>query len=543
MIPRAITAAPVCAVDPLIERCRAIGVPVWRFDAAGAVVHEPDAAGVLGVWLRSADMVSRIRERVSAWAGADEPGVDEMLPGCWLLPIVESRRRKRIGFTVGIAFGPEFVNQPNFRETCLGAAVDPAVTKRSLLAIARFNRGEAERLLMLLRWSSADLSAFARGQTAVETLTTQLSDAYETLITLYSIGQQMNTLSEPGGFIEHLLRKTRETLEFGWTAVSLTSPGEWMGAGAASRVFVSGDTGCDERTLDHALKTIASRLEPGQTDIASPDNGLPESMGAQIISHALRREDVTIGLIAAGSKGGLDPQISSYETLLLEAAAGFLSSFLDNVELYAAQHRTFLGTIKAMTAAIDAKDRYTRGHSDRVARLSAELARGAGLDPAQVERIHLSGLVHDVGKIGVPEHVLCKNGRLTDEEFGLIRLHPEIGYRILSQIPALDDLLPGVLHHHERWAGGGYPHKIAGADIPLMARIICIADTFDAMSSTRSYRPAMPRERVLEEIGACAGTQFDPELAECFLRLDLSFYDAMVAEHARDSGDALSLAA
>ncbi|MEZ6242900.1 MAG: HD-GYP domain-containing protein [Phycisphaerales bacterium] len=543
MIPRAITAAPVCAVDPLIERCRAIGVPTWRFDAGGTVVQEPDAAGVLGVWLRSADMVQRIRARVMSWTSQDEPDVEELLPGCWLLPVPEFRRRRRIGFTVGVAFGPEVVEQANFREMCLAAAVDPAVTRRSLLAIARFTRGEAERLLMMLRWSSQDLQAFAKGETAVESLTTQLSDAYETLITLYSIGQQMNTLSEPAGFIEHLLRKTRETLEFGWAGVTLTSPGELRGSGSANPIFVSGNTGCDEASLRDAFATLGERLELGQTDMASPEDGLPESLGAQIISHALRRENKAIGLIAAGSKGGIDPQISSYETLLLEAAAGFLSSFLDNVELYAAQHRTFLGTIKAMTAAIDAKDRYTRGHSDRVARLSAELAREAGLDAAQVERVHLSGLVHDVGKIGVPERVLCKNGRLTPEEFDLIKLHPEIGYKILSQIPALDDLLPGVLHHHERWEGGGYPYGIAGEDIPRMARIICVADTFDAMSSTRSYRPAMPRQRVLDEIRNCAGTQFDPELAECFLRLDLSFYDAMVAEHARDEGDAFSLAA
>ncbi len=543
MIPRAITATPVSAADPLIERCRAMGVPVWRVDSAGVPSIEPEAPGVLGIWLRSAEIISKIREHVAEWGEQDEPQIAELYAGCWLLPVPEYRRRRRSGYMIGMVFAPEIVEHADFKRLCQAAAVDPAVTRRALLGIAGFSRDEAERIHALLVWASQDLREFARGQTAVESLAAQLSDAYETMMTVYSIGQRMNTLSDPAGFIDHVLHRTRETLVFGWACVVLSAPGELGDEHGEQPLFISGDPGCDAQELREAAAALARRLGPSETDIATPDDGLPEALGAQVISHALVRDNTPIGLIAAGSKGGLDPQISSYETLLLEAGAGFLSSFLDNVELYAAQKRTFLGTIRAMTAAIDAKDRYTRGHSDRVARLSAELAREAGLDAAQVERVYLSGLVHDVGKIGVPEHVLCKSGRLTDEEFDLIKLHPEIGHRILSQIPALEDLLPGVMHHHERYEGGGYPHAIAGEDIPLMARIICVADTFDAMSSTRSYRPAMPRQRVLQEIRDCAGTQFDPELAGCFLRLDLAFYDEMVARHAEDDGGSLAIAA
>ena len=149
---------------------------------------------------------------------------------------------------------------------------------------------------------------------------------------------------------------------------------------------------------------------------------------------------------------------------------------------------------------------------------------------SNASRVYLSGLLHDVGKIGVPESVLTKPGRLTDEEFAAIRKHPTIGGQILGNIRQLQDIIPGVLYHHERWDGRGYPHMIAGENIPLMGRIICVADSFDAMSSTRTYRPALPLETVLEEIRRCAGTQFDPMLARLFVTLDFGPYQKAVEE-------------
>jgi putative two-component system response regulator len=136
-----------------------------------------------------------------------------------------------------------------------------------------------------------------------------------------------------------------------------------------------------------------------------------------------------------------------------------------------------------------------------------------------------------VGKIGVPEAVLTKPGRLTDEEFAQIKLHPGIGYNILKDIPALTGVLPGVLWHHERWDGRGYPDKLAGENIPLIARVLALADTFDAMSSNRSYRPAIVRPKVLEEIHKNAGIQFDPQLAPMFVTLPFDEFDAALESH------------
>ena len=169
-----------------------------------------------------------------------------------------------------------------------------------------------------------------------------------------------------------------------------------------------------------------------------------------------------------------------------------------------------------------------------MALLTAQLAEKAGLDADQIERCRIAGLVHDIGKIGVPERVLTKKGGLTNKEFVAIQKHPEIGAKILKDIPQMEDILGGVLHHHEQYAGGGYPHGIAGDKIPLVARMISLADTFDAMSSSRTYRNAMNRDSVLAEMKRSVGSQFDPELSELFFALDFSLWEQLMITHQAD---------
>jgi HD-GYP domain-containing protein (c-di-GMP phosphodiesterase class II) len=199
------------------------------------------------------------------------------------------------------------------------------------------------------------------------------------------------------------------------------------------------------------------------------------------------------------------------------------------------RHGFLLGTVSALVNAIDAKDTYTCGHSERVAWLSKELAQIMELDSTTIEQIHICGLVHDIGKIGIPEAILRKPGKLTDEEFDQIRSHPVIGENILREVPQLQSVLPGVRSHHERWDGGGYPDGTKGEDTPIFGRILGIADAFDAMCSSRSYREKLNRSEVLEEITACAGTQFDPELAKLFLKINFIHYDVMIDFHTSQS--------
>lgn len=179
----------------------------------------------------------------------------------------------------------------------------------------------------------------------------------------------------------------------------------------------------------------------------------------------------------------------------------------------------FEETTEALANAIDAKDKYTHGHSTRVAAISRQIAREAGFSVVECEEVYFAALLHDVGKIGVPDEVINKTGRLTDEEFQQIKLHPVLGYQILSSITHSPYLSIGAHYHHERYDGRGYPDGLAGEDIPVIARIIAVADAYDAMTSTRSYRNALSQQKVRDEIANGLGTQFDYQFAAIMLRL------------------------
>ena len=216
---------------------------------------------------------------------------------------------------------------------------------------------------------------------------------------------------------------------------------------------------------------------------------------------------------SASSKGGF----SSAEAILLSTAASMLAAHFHNSDLLRQKDRLFTDMVRALANAIDARDPYTCGHSERVGLYASRLGREIGFRPSHCERLHLSGLLHDTGKISVPDAVLGKRGRLDAEEYVKIQAHPEAGWAILHELAALRHILPGVLHHHERYDGQGYPDGLAGEDIPLDARILAICDTYDAMTSSRPYRDGMPQERAESLLRNGAGTQWDPQLVEAFL--------------------------
>jgi putative nucleotidyltransferase with HDIG domain len=180
-----------------------------------------------------------------------------------------------------------------------------------------------------------------------------------------------------------------------------------------------------------------------------------------------------------------------------------------------AAHRA---TIRALVQAVDIKDGYTRGHSERVGQASMMIARELGMDDARVEVLRFAGILHDVGKLGVPTRLLRKDGPLTPEERRVIELHPEYGHEMVRGIGFLGEARAAVLHHHERLDGSGYPYGLMGSQIPESARVVAVADAFDAMTSTRSYRRARPVPAALEELGRCAGAQFDPRMVAALVR-------------------------
>lgn len=214
-----------------------------------------------------------------------------------------------------------------------------------------------------------------------------------------------------------------------------------------------------------------------------------------------------------------DSEFGTVEASLLGSVASMLATHARNVELIQEKEALLVAVVRAMVSAIDAKDPYTCGHSERVALVSKRLADELGLGPRECERLYLTGLLHDVGKIGVSDAVLRKPGKLSEEEFAEIQRHPDQGWAILQELDQLDYVFPGVLHHHESFNGRGYPDGLAGDQIPFVARILAVADAYDAMSSDRPYRKGMPQERVEEILQAGAGTQWDPKVIDAFFRV------------------------
>jgi putative nucleotidyltransferase with HDIG domain len=190
----------------------------------------------------------------------------------------------------------------------------------------------------------------------------------------------------------------------------------------------------------------------------------------------------------------------------------------DLVESKTQLEKAYLETVEALRLTVEAKDAYTRGHSDRVAYYSRALAKEIGLSEEEQKRIYIGGLFHDIGKIGVPDEILKKAGKLTDDEYSEIKNHPLIGNQIISATSVFEDICPIVKHHHERYDGRGYPGNLKGKDIPLYARISALGDAFDAMTSDRNYRPRLTLQEALLEIQKNCGTQFDPELGLQFIK-------------------------
>ena len=202
--------------------------------------------------------------------------------------------------------------------------------------------------------------------------------------------------------------------------------------------------------------------------------------------------------------------------VFLEEVREGLRSFIAEAE--GVYPELLLESLRAIISSLEEKDNYTHGHSIRVAEYATLLGESLGFNDLQQRELELAAILHDIGKIGIPDAVLLKPGRLTKAEFEIMKSHPTRSARILEKISALQNIIPGIKYHHERWDGLGYPEGLAGDDIPMIARIVLIADTYDAMTSTRPYRLALTKEMAFEELRRCAGTQFDKNLVEVFIK-------------------------
>ena len=522
----------------LAESLREAGLVLSVCDLDGDMHVAKGRRDWLGALLTASPMIaSAMRQAAEGWREQQHAAPMELVAGVWCIPVPVQVRRCCGGWMTALVPTTELVGSGAFSALCQAAQLDRRATETMLHALPAANPGEVQRLGMLVRSLCSEHARSQQQASTLETVGQELSSTYEEISLLYSVTGNMSLAQRPDRFASMACTELLQTLSYTWVAAWIDRVGKGEGD-----LIVAGQSGMDRTQLRELGRRLLLTCEGDAPVVAgsAPLGVRLDALGAAGLAQPITRDGRVIGVLLAGDKTG-DGEVSSVDAKLISAAAAHVGIFLENAGLYDELNAMFLGTLDALTASIDAKDRYTSGHSSRVAMLTRHLARSLGLDDATAHRMHIAGLVHDVGKIGVPEAVLCKPGRLTDDEFEQVKQHPAIGHRILRDIPDFDDILGGVLHHHERWDGGGYPGGLSGESIPLAARLIALADTFDAMCSTRTYRSALTRREVLDEIAQCAGTQFDPELVPLFLSLDFTAYDRMVNEHR--AGDGLSEAA
>ncbi|MBW7957266.1 MAG: GAF domain-containing protein [Deltaproteobacteria bacterium] len=233
-----------------------------------------------------------------------------------------------------------------------------------------------------------------------------------------------------------------------------------------------------------------------------------------LVPLAIKGEVVGVLTVGARRKAAF----TSDDFSVMEKLASQIGVALENARLVSDLSELFLGIVKTLSEAIDAKSPWTKGHSDRVTKYALDIAREMSFSAGELKDMELAGLLHDIGKLGTYESILDKPGRLTDEEMAVIRKHPQKGADILSPIRQMKSIVPAIKHHHESYDGSGYPEGFKEREIPLMARILAVADTVDAMSADRPYRKGLPMENIVRELKRCSGTQFDPEVVKAFLR-------------------------
>ncbi|GFO60139.1 metal-dependent phosphohydrolase [Geomonas silvestris] len=276
-----------------------------------------------------------------------------------------------------------------------------------------------------------------------------------------------------------------------------------LGRSVAEAAFQSG-----ENQQATALDEIPGRWP---ADLALSRAGLVSLLAIPLISKETPKGVLLLGRAEAG-------RFSAEDIFAIEKIAAQVAVALENAKLYEELRELFISTVASLTNAIDAKSPWTWGHSERVMHLSVALANELKLDEALTERVRLGALLHDIGKIGVIDSLLDIKAPLSDSEFVPMRLHPEVGVAILEPIERLREVLPGILHHHEWFDGTGYPKGLKGEEIPLEARVIAVADAFDAMISNRPYRGAAQSSEALAELRSHAGSQFDPRVVAALER-------------------------
>lgn len=386
---------------------------------------------------------------------------------------------------------------------------------------------DAGILMRLAEAVAGKLSAEAnvsRMKDEVDQISQNLASTYEEISLLYTITQNLRISrsdEELGQLAIEWLVDCVSASSFAIQYLPVTEQGDsTYKARTRPNLITSGDCPVDEtqfRTLINEFEISSSACPFIANEKATTEKDWFGRGVRQVIIVPLCEGENVFGWLAAFNHVD-DCEFGTVEANLLSSVGALLGIHSGNRDLYRQQSELLANIVRALVSAIDAKDPYTSGHSDRVARYAVRIALEMRVSSKLLNTIYMSGLLHDVGKIGIDDNVLRKAGRLTDAEYEHIKLHPQLGHKILADIKQLADVLPAVLHHHEQWDGKGYPHGLAGEEIPQIARIMAVADAYDAMTSDRPYRNGMPDEKVDGIFKQGAGAHWDQAVVDAYFR-------------------------
>ena len=508
-------------LDTLAARCRVAGTCLMFVLPDKSIGFEDPLAGefftrfVLPRLRNSSGLNADLSEQASRVTVASTVSVCEPISEVRvaILPMVE--RRQLNGVLLLIAKSDQVATGSTELVTCDGEA---AAFATAVAGVPAHTAESITRHGRLLLTTVRDQLRLAGLEHDLAELSGQLANTYEELSLIYQISGGMRVNRRPAAFFRQACMDAIGVLDVRGIGVALLHATELQVPPVlyGPLALPSEDVA---RLGTQLLSTLARSKTTLLVNEIAKDSRFNWLHGSahRLLATPIQRGDEVLGCLFALDKS--DDEFDSADSKLLHSIANESAIYLENAVLFEDVHGLMMGLMHSLTSAVDAKDTYTCGHSVRVATISKLIAQHAKLDESLVERVYMAGLLHDVGKIGVPESILQKPGRLTDDEFEQMKRHPAIGAHILTDIKQVQDLIPGVLHHHERFDGRGYPNRLAGREIPLFGRIICLADCFDAMTSTRTYRKSMPLEVALADIRRCSGTQFDPALAEAFLQI------------------------
>ena len=428
-----------------------------------------------------------------------------------------------------------------------GSAVLATVLKSGsdAVGVALLDLGDAGvnagYFIEMLKLFAEKFSVIAKAGGQIEMVSSELAQVYEELVLLYNLSTNMKVTKSDTNFLQMACDKLTDIVDVEGIAILLVKMVE-----DEKQLVLSAGSGLIEID-EHGAALLHGRLEEEvyggkeallDSEIDSPFKyEWPENVknimavplwgkgkaGADFAEKA-ENGNCIVGVMVAVNRV-TKPDFDSIDRKLFNSVANECAVFIENERLFRDLKELFIGSLKALTNSIDAKDQYTRGHSERVAFISrwiaVRVAEEEQLDDDLIHKIYLAGLLHDIGKMGIDEAVLRKKGKLTKKDIDIIRTHPSIGAGILDSIKQMRDIVPGVLYHHERIDGKGYPSGLTDGEIPLIGKIIGLADSFDAMTSERTYRKSLTVDEALVEIEEGLGTQFDEKVGRVFLNSDV----------------------